>query len=67
MTDLLLPFGYRVADGRMVEPTDVPRGLECGCVCPKCGRRLIAKHGDVWFCPTCYPPLQSDEDREAAS
>jgi hypothetical protein len=45
MTDLLLPFGERVADGRMVRATEVVNGLACGCVCPKCRRRLVAKQG----------------------
>jgi hypothetical protein len=46
-SDLLLPFGERVADGRMVSPNEVDNGLACGCVCPKCRRRLIAKHSDI--------------------
>ena len=35
------------ADGRMVHVDDVPRGLQCGCVCPNCHERLVARHGDV--------------------
>src|SRR3954468_24894165 len=46
-SDLLLPFGERIANGRMVSPDEVDNGLACGCVCPKCRRRLIAKHSDI--------------------
>ncbi len=35
------------ADGRMVHVDDVPRGLQCGCVCPNCREKLVARHGDV--------------------
>ena len=35
------------ANGRMVHVDDVPRGLQCGCVCPNCHERLVARHGDV--------------------
>jgi Competence protein CoiA-like family len=45
--DLLLPFGERVADGRMVRPTEVANGLACDCVCAKCRRRLIARLGAI--------------------
>ncbi len=33
--------------GRMVYVDDVPRGEKCGCVCPCCHERLVARHGDV--------------------
>lgn len=39
-----LPFGVR-SDGRLVGPTEVPRGAACGCTCPGCGQPLIARHG----------------------
>lgn len=39
-----LPFGVR-ADGRMVHVSDVPSGLACGCTCPGCGGRLVARKG----------------------
>ena len=35
------------ADGRMVHVDDVPRGLQCGCVCPNCREKLVARHCDV--------------------
>lgn len=34
-------------NGRMVAVKDVPSGLACGCRCPECSRRLVAKKGDV--------------------
>ena len=35
------------AEGRMVHVDDVPRGKECGCVCPCCHEKLLARHGEV--------------------
>lgn len=32
-------------DGRLVPISRVPAGLACGCVCPVCGRALIARKG----------------------
>jgi hypothetical protein len=46
-SDLLLPFGERIADGRMVAPEEVANGLACGCVCAKCRRRLVARQGAI--------------------
>ncbi len=40
----LIPFGLK--DGRLVDITTVERGLKCGCVCPSCGQRLVARLGD---------------------
>lgn len=39
-----VPFGYRVADGRMYAPREVPLGKRCGCICPACKDELIARH-----------------------
>ena len=39
---LQLPFG--LFEGRLYEPLQVARGLQCGCVCPACGAPLVAKH-----------------------
>lgn len=33
------------AEGRMVHVDDVPRGISCGCKCPYCHERLLARHG----------------------
>lgn len=38
---LLVPFGLK--DGRLYEPTQVPNGKDCGCVCPGCKCPLVAK------------------------
>ncbi len=40
----LIPFG--VKDGRLVDITRVERGLKCGCTCPSCGQRLVARMGE---------------------
>lgn len=42
MVKLKIPFGLR--DGLLLAAADVPNGLSCGCLCPGCGARLIAKH-----------------------
>ena len=34
------------ANGQMVHVDDVPRGLDCGCICPNCHERLLARHGE---------------------
>jgi hypothetical protein len=39
---LRVPFGLRA--GRLYEPLQVKGGLECGCTCPGCGARLVARH-----------------------
>ncbi len=45
-TVLQIPFGQR-SDGRLVEVSQVERGLACNCHCPACGERLLAKKGEV--------------------
>lgn len=37
---------YALKDDEIVSIDDVERGLECGCVCPACKEKLIAKKGD---------------------
>lgn len=39
------PFGLR--DGKLIHVNDLPRGLDCGCVCPACGGALVARKGDI--------------------
>ena len=34
------------SNGIMVHVDDVPRGLECGCTCPRCHEQLLARHGE---------------------
>lgn len=50
MSALLLPFAKQIADGRLVSPEDVVRGLSCNCVCPACHRPVLSKQGTekVW-------------------
>ena len=33
------------SNGNFVKIDDVAKGLSCGCVCPSCGEKLIAKNG----------------------
>lgn len=49
-TDISNGFVFSWAEnsqGKMVHVDDVPRGLACGCVCPCCHERLLARHGEV--------------------
>jgi len=39
-----LVLGLR-ADGTIAHVSEVPSGLECGCTCPGCGARLVARKG----------------------
>lgn len=39
------PLIYALKDGKLVGIGDVPNGARCGCVCPKCGERLVARNG----------------------
>lgn len=34
-------------DGTLVHIADVPSGLACNCICPGCGRRMVAKKGEI--------------------
>jgi hypothetical protein len=43
MTNVRLPWGLKA--GQIVHISDVPSGLDCGCVCPSCKARLVAKKG----------------------
>ena len=48
MIDLtLIPFGYNPKLKKFLDVSDVPRGKDCGCVCPSCKTPLIARHGDI--------------------
>lgn len=35
------------ADGRLLHIDGVPSGLACNCICPGCGRQMVAKKGSV--------------------
>lgn len=43
LKSLKLPFGLK--DGKLVDVLSVPQGLDCGCFCPSCGTKLVAKKG----------------------
>lgn len=45
MTHVRLPFGLR--GNEMLHISVVERGLPCGCLCPGCGDRLVAKKGST--------------------
>ena len=36
---------YALLDGELVSIKEVKNGLKCGCVCPACGAKLIARQG----------------------
>ena len=38
---------YALRDNSIVSISDVESGLKCGCVCPACGERLVAKKGTI--------------------
>lgn len=38
---------FALKDGKYVNIKDVERGLKCGCICPVCGKPLIARKGDI--------------------
>uniref|UniRef100_Q0HSR2 Competence CoiA family protein n=1 Tax=Shewanella sp. (strain MR-7) TaxID=60481 RepID=Q0HSR2_SHESR len=41
-----VPFGQDKTTGEWKDVAEVERGLACGCICPSCGLRLSARHGD---------------------
>lgn len=40
-----IPFGLRLVDQQYVDVADVPKGKQCGCICPSCRIPLIARQG----------------------
>jgi len=57
-----VPFGLK--DGRLYEPLQVERGLACGCTCPGCGARLVAKHAPSG---KVRPHFAHDKDSDCAT
>lgn len=41
-----LTYAIERQSGRLVSVNDVVKGLNCNCVCPKCGQTLVAKKGN---------------------
>lgn len=44
--DLPIVFAEDAETGELRHVDDVKRGLACGCVCPACGQRLVARQGE---------------------
>ena len=44
MKKINLNFGIK--DEKLVDISEVPSGLDCGCICPSCGSKLVARKGD---------------------
>lgn len=47
MSDAPLKLTYALKDGVITHISKVESGLACGCICPACGDKLIAKKGQV--------------------
>ena len=43
---MLIPFGIRESDEKIIDASDVLSGKACGCICPECESPLIARHYD---------------------
>lgn len=42
-----LSWGKQISDGKLVHVSKAIRGIDCECVCPHCGTKLIAKKGQI--------------------
>ena len=42
-----LNLTYAITNGTLTHIDDVVSGLDCGCICPSCNERLIAKKGKI--------------------
>jgi hypothetical protein len=45
MTEFKLPYGLK--NNELFSIDEVDNGLSCGCVCPACGQKLIARKGTI--------------------
>lgn len=43
----LIPFAYSRTLKKLVDATEVPRGLACDCVCPSCNMEMQARQGEI--------------------
>lgn len=43
MNDLI----FAIREGMLVSIDDVEKGAQCGCICPSCGEKLVAKKGNI--------------------
>ena len=46
-TQNTLRLCYGAREGKLLHISEVPRGLACGCVCPACGDRLVARQSQL--------------------
>ena len=46
-----LPWGLSEQSGKLIHVSSVPNGLMCGCVCPSCEGKLVAKNRGVQKSP----------------
>jgi hypothetical protein len=42
-----IPVTFALHGDDLMHVNDVANGLACGCVCPSCGDRMVAKHGAI--------------------
>lgn len=45
MSTASIPMTFADHEGQLVHIDEVPNGLACGCRCPGCGERMVAKQG----------------------
>jgi len=62
----LIPFGLHQASGELVDVASVPRGRECGCICPSCDTPLVARQGECkeWHFAHRSRDVHSETKRE---
>lgn len=47
MSNKNIKIAYADKNGRLVHISEVARGVNCGCTCPACGSRVVARKGSV--------------------
>ena len=58
---------YALLDGELVSINEVKNGLKCGCVCPACGAKLIARQGQkVAYHFAHYKAVDCEHGKETA-
>ena len=66
MLSTLIPFGLRANDHQLVDVSTVPRGKQCGCICPSCHTSLIARQGEnrAWHFAHVSQGVYEETDQE---
>lgn len=62
-----IPFGLKIEDNTFIDVAEVPKGKQCGCICPSCHIRLVARQGNVnrWhFAHSCRKVDTVDQECE---